>query len=163
MGTRSIIAVPEGDGWVGRYCHWDGYPEGVGLSLVENVERLGLERVRGVIMGEPVGWSVVAGTDLSLDPVWDEIVVGAPKSFSARGETPRGDDADWGGDVFRPTDDDFGGAEFVHVLADDALWVIPGAVGAFGLGGGDFRLADTIRLPYVVSEAEKALGGLADA
>ena len=43
MGTRSIIAVDtsntEGDGtsfnFKGTYHHWDGYPEGVGVTLLE--------------------------------------------------------------------------------------------------------------------------------
>ena len=33
MGTRSIVGVPHGDGVRGRYCHWDGYPSGVGAAL----------------------------------------------------------------------------------------------------------------------------------
>lgn len=26
MSTRSVLAIPEGDSWKGRYCHNDGYP-----------------------------------------------------------------------------------------------------------------------------------------
>lgn len=34
MGTRSFIGKLNGDGSVtGVYCHWDGYPEGVGATL----------------------------------------------------------------------------------------------------------------------------------
>lgn len=33
MGTRSVIAKPHGDGFMGKYCHWDGYPSGVGAAL----------------------------------------------------------------------------------------------------------------------------------
>ena len=34
MATRSLIGVQQQDGTVKAiYCHWDGYPEGVGLML----------------------------------------------------------------------------------------------------------------------------------
>jgi hypothetical protein len=33
MSTRSIIAIPNGDGWKGRYCHSDGYPSWNGRIL----------------------------------------------------------------------------------------------------------------------------------
>lgn len=34
MATRSYIAIRNSDGTVsGVYCHWDGYPEGVGKTL----------------------------------------------------------------------------------------------------------------------------------
>lgn len=37
MSTRSFIGIKEPDGKVrGIYCHYDGYPEGVGRTLTEN-------------------------------------------------------------------------------------------------------------------------------
>ena len=37
MATRSTIGIKSEDGTVRAiYCHWDGYPEGVGVGLVEN-------------------------------------------------------------------------------------------------------------------------------
>lgn len=37
MSTRSVIAIENADGtYDGVYCHFDGYPEGVGKTLVEN-------------------------------------------------------------------------------------------------------------------------------
>ena len=37
MATRSTIGIKTEDGTVRAiYCHWDGYPEGVGVGLVEN-------------------------------------------------------------------------------------------------------------------------------
>lgn len=38
MGTRSLIAVVHGGVYKSIYCHWDGYPEGVGNTLVENYD-----------------------------------------------------------------------------------------------------------------------------
>ena len=37
MGTRSAIIVKVSDKlYKGIYCHWDGYPDGVGKTLKEN-------------------------------------------------------------------------------------------------------------------------------
>ena len=37
MATRSRIAIEQADGTVKSvYCHWDGYPKGVGKILVEH-------------------------------------------------------------------------------------------------------------------------------
>jgi hypothetical protein len=36
MATRSTIGVKQADGTIQAiYCHWDGYPEGVGAGLVQ--------------------------------------------------------------------------------------------------------------------------------
>lgn len=34
MATRSTICVFDGSQWHGIYCHWDGYPAGVGAALL---------------------------------------------------------------------------------------------------------------------------------
>ena len=37
MGTRSFIGIEMPSGSIlAIYCHWDGYPEGVGKTLLEN-------------------------------------------------------------------------------------------------------------------------------
>jgi hypothetical protein len=37
MATRSTIGIKSEDGTVKAiYCHWDGYPGGVGLGLIDN-------------------------------------------------------------------------------------------------------------------------------
>lgn len=36
MGTRSTIGMSEGYKVKAIYCHWDGYPEGVGATLAEH-------------------------------------------------------------------------------------------------------------------------------
>lgn len=39
MSTRSyILKEIKKDEYVGAYCHWDGYPEGVGATLVEHYQ-----------------------------------------------------------------------------------------------------------------------------
>ena len=41
MSTRSVVARVEGDGFVGRYCHWDGYPTHRGKQLFQAYRELG--------------------------------------------------------------------------------------------------------------------------
>lgn len=39
MGTRSSIGIQHHSGWVTAvYCHWDGYPEHVGLILYQHYD-----------------------------------------------------------------------------------------------------------------------------
>lgn len=167
MGTRSIIAVPETErgpeAWKGRYCHWDGYPSGVGKTLIEEVKRLGVGFVRDVIMAETAGWSSIVGHKLDAPPNWegknaagDQVGKAGPQSYTARGEGLPG-----AGQMHRDSDDDFVGAEYVYILHDDHLEVIPGDGGAFGIGGGNFRKSDSIIVPYSVPDAdiERALEG----
>lgn len=61
MSTRSIVAVPHGDSWRGRYIHSDGYPTARAAQLWALVQRDGLETCRRVLTEEHYGWS-------SLDP-----------------------------------------------------------------------------------------------
>lgn len=41
MSTRSVVARVEGDGFVGRYCHWDGYPTNRAKQLFQAYRELG--------------------------------------------------------------------------------------------------------------------------
>lgn len=149
MGTRSVIAkpVPAGDtptgGFIGTYCHWDGYPSGVGRTLWEvhhghfggDVDAM----VTYFVDDELVGWSSICGADFSLPKAWNEIgedpcqecgrpLTGhgtehiyadprtpkGPQSYTARGET----------DEWRvKSNGDDGGAEWAYVLMPDALVV----------------------------------------
>lgn len=76
MATRSIIAKPEGDGWVGVYHHWDGYPTGLGLALLEaQALHFGGDTaamIRYLIDDEPVGWSTIVGADWSQPKGWHD-------------------------------------------------------------------------------------------
>jgi hypothetical protein len=59
MGTRSVIAIPEGDGWKGRYCHWDGYPSHQAAILQALVARDGLQTVQQTLTADYYGWSLL--------------------------------------------------------------------------------------------------------
>jgi hypothetical protein len=41
MSTRSVIARPDGDAFIGRYAHWDGYPTCRGAQLWRTFTELG--------------------------------------------------------------------------------------------------------------------------
>lgn len=98
MSTRSAIGKLNENGTVdGVYCHFDGYPDGVGQTLMDWIAGQPMERRNFVIdklLAERVGWSQLAGTDIDLPPSWDERRWDAPKpereapqSYTARGET----------------------------------------------------------------------------
>ncbi len=57
MSTRSCVAIPQGDGWKGRYVHSDGYPEHMVPTLLDLIARKGVERVRDVLINWNPGWS----------------------------------------------------------------------------------------------------------
>ena len=68
MGTRSIIAIPDGDTYKGRYCHFDGYPTHMGHALMEIVGRDGLDTAITNLVTEPkLGWSYISPTQPVLD------------------------------------------------------------------------------------------------
>jgi hypothetical protein len=68
MGTRGVVAIKDGDGWKGRYIHWDSYPSGVGLALVEILTRDGLEQAVKTLIETHYGWSQVTG-ESDLEPL----------------------------------------------------------------------------------------------
>lgn len=57
MGTRSVLAIAQGDGWKGRYCHWDGYPSNQLNELMRIIRKEGYERATQVLLREHYGWS----------------------------------------------------------------------------------------------------------
>lgn len=154
MGTRGIIAKVEGDGWKGRYHHWDSYPEGLGKTLHEardkyfdgNVQAL----IKKLIDDEPVGWSSINGFDLSKPPQWGEErqreEENGPQSYSARGEKPHTGLDSTG--VWITSDGDDGGTEWCYVLSERGITVLERrfgspendqghGVGMFGFGASD--------------------------
>lgn len=69
MGTRGVIARAKGDGWEGRYHHWDSYPTGLGKRLQEVYQQIGLERMKKLLIDEhPVGWSTILACDITKEP-----------------------------------------------------------------------------------------------
>lgn len=59
MSTRSVCAIPDGDGFRGRYVHSDGYPSAKVPEYLALVERDGLPSVIKKITEERYGWSTI--------------------------------------------------------------------------------------------------------
>ena len=77
MGTRGIIARPTpGDGFEGRYHHWDSYPTGLGATLfrLANEHFSGdLKRMMAVLIDEhPAGWSTITHANWNNPPGFTE-------------------------------------------------------------------------------------------
>jgi len=69
MSTRGVIARPNGDGFVGRYHHWDSYPSGLGRTLYRWAQQMPLDQMLKMLIDEhPAGWSTIVGSDPSLTP-----------------------------------------------------------------------------------------------
>ena len=98
MSTRSVVAVQAGDGWRGRYVHSDGYPSGVGVTLLKLVERDGLEQVIKTLTQDHYGWSHLSSTQPDITGIkppteLDFGACGSPE-FVAHQFSPKGSNGD---------------------------------------------------------------------
>jgi hypothetical protein len=59
MSTRSVVAIPQGDGWKGRYVHSDGYPDHMLPTLLDIIQRKGVDRAVDVLINWNPGWSFI--------------------------------------------------------------------------------------------------------
>lgn len=79
MGTRSVIARAMGDGFRGRYHHWDGYPTGLGKQLWElyhgHFGRNLAQMLKVLIDDHPAGWSTIVHKDFGLSPGYINLVL----------------------------------------------------------------------------------------
>lgn len=120
MSTRSIIAIPQGDSWKGRYCHSDGYPTWNGRTLWALVQRDGLDTVRRVLTEDHYGWSSIdgEGTGGLAAGHADGRFVKVP-GFGTAYTTKQGQSSadDW----LTPTQTN--DTEWFYVLADDGMWI----------------------------------------
>lgn len=130
MSTRSVIGAWNNSfnaHWTGVYCHWDGYASGVGATLFSEYNRLFKGNLKGMIdllLSERVGWSILAGCDFSLKPIWVnsldyridspeyKALEKHPRSYSARGDSP----INPGGDRIHSTDKDYIGCEWAYIF-----------------------------------------------
>ena len=76
MATRGVIARPAGNGWEGRYHHWDSYPSGLGKTLWDAYHRFfrrDIDAMTSYLIDQhPAGWSTIVGADLTLPPGFTE-------------------------------------------------------------------------------------------
>jgi hypothetical protein len=103
MSTRSVIAKPEGDGWKGVYCHWDGYPTHRGKQVWAAFHELGsADALREYAIREKGYWS----------------------SFAVPSTTRAGDWVDQVDDQFVDSQGDDCGTEWCYVIGDRELYVL---------------------------------------
>lgn len=76
MGTRGVIARAKGDGWEGRYHHWDSYPRGLGKTLWDlyhgffNQDKEAMTKF--LIDEHPAGWSTINRADFNMSAGYSE-------------------------------------------------------------------------------------------
>jgi hypothetical protein len=74
MSTRACIARKHGDGFLGVYHHWDGYPTGLGKTLWAAAHERPLPDLLRLLIDEhPAGWSTINGANLDLSPGFREL------------------------------------------------------------------------------------------
>lgn len=75
MGTRSQVGAytePNQEGLVLTYCHWDGYPDGVGMAIYSNLKKWewDCKRMAQFLNSSQCGWSSLAGKDFDIPASW---------------------------------------------------------------------------------------------
>lgn len=161
MGTRSIIGTydskKEGK-WHGVYHHWDGYPEGVGNTLLELSKTKGLNFIKSeIIEKHPEGWSTI-NRDWSKKPVNMRKV--DPKTRKANDEDtnpPEHYDPKTDGSGFIVPEDGAGacGSEYLYLVHDRGFDVFAcyynagehkgqRSVGFFGMGPQDIGKGEEV-------------------
>lgn len=165
MSTRAAIARPNGDGFLGRYHHWDGYPEGLGQTLywlaqpnmVREAHGLPLtpwdgdvEKMLTVLIDEhPAGWSTINDKDFRLTPGYDDTKFTAPSG--AESNAPEcychGTRTEEGWDVDE-NNASGSGCEYAYVISDNRKMTVLSSyaefdgerqkmIGFFGMGAED--------------------------
>ena len=121
MATRSIVAEPYGDGWNGRYVHWDGSPNTRVLQLQLLVAEHGVEEVRDTIIREHLSWSSLNTTTEGLSDHDDKSRFAFVGGYGiAHSDIDLSEADKW---LFRHTDTDFAGSEYLYILADKCIIV----------------------------------------
>lgn len=123
MSTRSVVARVEGDGFVGRYCHWDGYPTNRGKQLFQAYRELGSADALikyAIREGESGYWSSFCAP--SENPVEaDRSTPEGEAEFQKSGSANWAHEAD-NTDLITSSGDDWG-TEWAYVIADYGLSV----------------------------------------
>jgi hypothetical protein len=145
MSTRSVVAKPNGDGFIGRYCHWDGYPSCRGQQIWQTYQELGnAEAVREYALKPDSG----GGSWSSYCPPSE-----VEKREAEKPEYRNDSNETWNtftqnGDWWIDSNADDCGTEWAYVIGDNHLSVFerrygkPGqdeghGTGMFGMGASD--------------------------
>lgn len=140
MATRCIIAEPYGDGWRGRYSHWDGYPSAKLPELFALVKRDGIERVRQVLLHDFYSWS-------SIDPDTVDNSENKASGWSVVvGYGFAHNDLETPSDFFTHANTDFAWAEFLYILGDASVLVFSADANGSWVPVGEYRYDSELSL-----------------
>lgn len=136
MGTRSRIALHNpalGGAFTSIYVHWDGYPDGVGATLLESYTDE--DKIR----------KLIALGDMSS--LQDTVEACANEAYAARGET--GVEAQHSANLAQLSQlTQSCGGEYLYVYKEGNWYVGEGGVSAFGLPAskapGELRLLSEV-------------------
>jgi hypothetical protein len=118
MSTRSIIAIPDGDAWKGRYCHLDGYPTAKGPDLFAIVARDGLEQAQATLVAHNTYWSIIRSDHDGIKEEFDD-----DRFEGIEGYGISGPGQGVARDEFILQDGDKWGTEWLYVLSPGGLLV----------------------------------------
>lgn len=135
MGTRGVIARPVGEGFEGRYHHWDSYPSGLGLTLIQlrnGFFQGDTDAMLRVLLDEhPAGWSTINSADFSLPAGFDSA---GPNCYCHGSRSEDG----W---LVTAENASGSGCEYAYVLEGSRMLVMSSyhengtkAIGMFGMG-----------------------------
>lgn len=128
MGTRSVVAEPQGDAWRGRYVHWDGYPSGVGHAVLDIVRQHGVDTATRVLVTDHYGWSSVNGQDKQeLGLGYTDGRFQAVPGYGIAYTTEQGQSSP--DDYITPDGDDWG-TEWAYVIGPRGLTILVRGYGA---------------------------------
>ncbi len=148
MSTNSVIALPAaGGGFRGRFCHWDGYPCGVGRQLWLIVRRDGLTAARLALTRDLRSWSKIDADQGSDDPHYVDPRWAVVPGYGVAENQPPIPATDWllsGGDDW--------GTEWAYVLGDQELVVYRRAMRTDGKAGRQWQ--HRVDLPYDAPEPD---------
>jgi hypothetical protein len=121
MSTASVVAVQNGNGWKGRYVHWNGYPTWQAAQLLALLKRDGYEKVaKTIVTGRTYGWSVIDPSKTEPDPLLGDrakLVKGYGIAYTAKQDITA---KDW---VTSENVGEWIGISWVYVLLKDAVLV----------------------------------------
>jgi hypothetical protein len=123
MGTASIVGVPSSaDGFLGRYVHYDGYPEHMAATLAAIVARDGIDAAVATIVVRNCGWSKITGAaHIEAHPLGGLVVPGYGVAYTADGAQGDPNELYCGRDG-APSDSN-GGATWAYAMTDTAIRV----------------------------------------
>ena len=149
MATRSVVAIPAGDGWIGRYVHWDGSPDSRVPVLLDLIARDGIDRVRQTIVSDNYGWSHLhpeQGPEIAESWYQDGRFIAVPGYGLAYTREQADADPD-----YTDTTSDPVWIEYAYVLGTRTMTVLEGTGDKPGTGA--FTLMTTVRYSDALVEA----------